>query len=286
MEIKGKKVLVTGAASGIGRATAMEMARSGARLLLTDINRPGLEETCSMLRREAGEVVMAKPIDIGDFKEVLSLALEVHEGLGPLDILINVAGISILSQVEDMAHADWEKVIRVNLWGPIHGIECFVPEMIRSGRPGHIVSVSSASGIIGLPWHVAYAATKHALLGISEVLSHDLKKHGIGVTVVCPGAVKTNLVSTVDVRADRPAIERARKKFLRFAIPPEKVGALIADAVRRNKFLVITSPDIKLLYFLKRHFPPVYNVAMQYMTSYLDHTLPRGAAARPVTGAS
>jgi NAD(P)-dependent dehydrogenase (short-subunit alcohol dehydrogenase family) len=273
MEITGKKVLVTGAASGIGRATALEMARSGAGLFMTDINGPGLEETFSMVSREGGEAILARPLDIGDYGQVRSFASEVYDRAGPIDILINVAGVALISQLEDLAHEDWEKVVNVNLWGPVHGIECFVPEMIRAGRGGHIVTVSSTAGIIGLPWHAAYAATKHALLGISEVLRFDLRKHGIGVTVVCPGAVRTNLVATSDVRAEKDAIRKLKERFLKAAIPPERVAGLIADAIRRDRFLVITSADIKALYFLKRHFPPVYTLAMQLMTSYLDRTL-------------
>jgi short-subunit dehydrogenase len=118
-----------------------------------------------------------------------------------------------------MRHSDWEKVINVNLWGVIHGIECFVPEMIRAGKGGHIVSVSSTAGLIGLPWHAVYAGTKHALVGISEVLRYDLKKHGIGVSVVCPEAVYTGLVQSAEIHASSGSTDKFAKFFSSLPLP-------------------------------------------------------------------
>lgn len=275
MNIRGKKVLITGAASGIGRATALAMAERGARLFLTDINQQGLEETRRTIEESGGEVCLAEALDISDYASVKALADEIHAGFGPLDILANIAGVALFSQVEDMTHAQWEKIVNVNLWGPIHGIECFVPEMIRAGRGGHIVSVSSTAGIIGLPWHVAYAGTKHALVGSSEVLRFDLRKHDIGVSVILPGAVKTGLVDTVVINADEEACRKGRELFSKHAISPEKVADLIINAIEKNKYMVITSPDIKLLYFLKRAFPPMYRLVLRFMTSFMDRNLTR-----------
>ncbi len=146
MEIQGSKALITGAAGGIGRATAIAMARSGARLFLTDINQKGLEETSHMISRDGGEVCKFKAFDISKYEDVKAFSDEIHRDFGPLDILVNVAGIALFAQLEDMSHDHWKKVIAVNLWGVIHGIECFVPEMI-SARRGHVVSVSSTAGI-------------------------------------------------------------------------------------------------------------------------------------------
>ena len=273
MEIGKRTVFITGAASGIGRATAVQMAREGGRLFLTDIDLAGLDETCRLVHQEGGEVCLARAFDIADYQAVRAFADDVHASYGSLDIIVNVAGIALFSQVEDMRHEDWDKVIRVNLWGPIHGIECFVPEMIRSGRPGHIVTVSSTAGIIGLPWHAAYAASKHALVGISEVLRYDLKKHHIGVSVICPGAVKTGMVQSVEIHAPQEAMEKGRGLFMKIAIPPEKVADLIVGAIRRGRFLVITSADIKVLYFFKRVINPLYHLLMQFFTRMMDRVL-------------
>jgi len=275
MLIQGRKVFISGAASGIGRATALAMAKSGTRLFLADINQTGLDQTCRMCDQAGGEVCLARAFDIADYQAVADFAHEVHRGYGALDILVNVAGIALFSQIEDMRHSDWEKVIKVNLWGVIHGIECFAPEMIRQGRGGHIVSVSSTAGIIGLPWHAVYAGTKHALVGICEVLRYDLKKHRIGVSVVCPGAVNTGLVQSAEIHAREGASDTLRRLFVKVALAPEKVADIIMDAILKRKFMVITSPDIKILYFLKRHIFPLYHLIMLLLTRVMDISLKR-----------
>jgi short-subunit dehydrogenase len=142
--------------------------------------------------------------------------------------------------------------------------------MIRAGNGGHVVTLSSTAGIIGLPWHAVYAATKHALIGISEVLRYDLKKHKIDVSVVCPGAVNTGLVKTVEIHADKEATDKARTHFLKRAITPEKVADLIIGAIRGRKFFVITSFDIKLLFFFKKYCFPIYHLVMLTICRFMD----------------
>ncbi len=284
MEIRGKKALITGAASGIGRATALAMAERGARLFITDINGEGLEEARREIEEKGGEVCLSRALDVSDYEAVRGLADEIHAESGPLDILANVAGVALFSQVEDMTHEQWKRVVDVNLWGPYHAIECFVPEMVRAGKGGHVLTVSSTAGIIGLPWHVVYAGTKHALVGSSEVLRYDLRKHGIGVTVVLPGAVNTGLVRTTVINADEDACERGRRIFAMHAIAPEKVAGLIIEAIEKNKYMVITSPDIKLLYLLKRVCPPLYHLVMRFMTWCVDKVLTRKSFSSPRDG--
>lgn len=275
MDIREKKVLITGAASGIGRAAALAMAGRGARLFITDINAGGLEETRREVEGKGAEVCYCSALDVSDYAEVRRMAEEIHAGFGPLDVLANVAGVALFSQVEDMTHEQWERIVNVNLWGPYHAVECFLPEMVRAGKGGHVLFVSSTAGIIGLPWHVAYAGTKHALVGSAEVLRYDLRKHGIGVSVILPGAVNTGLVRTVVINADEDACEKGRKLFSRHAIAPERVADLITGAIEKNRFMVITSLDIKLLYLLKRTFPPLYGLILRFMTWFLDTTLTR-----------
>jgi len=272
MDIRGSKVFITGAANGIGRATAFAMAKLEARLFLTDINQKGLEETYQAISKNNGEVYKYKAIDISIYKDAKAFADEIHQIFGPIDILINVAGIALFAQIEDMSHKQWEKVMGVNLWGPIHGIECFVPEMIRA-KKGHVVIVSSTAGIIGLPWHTVYAATKHALVGISEVLRYDLKKHNIDVSVICPGAVATGMVNSAEIIGSKDAIEKAKVRFLKVALPPERIADLIISAIQKKRFLVITSPDIKILFFLKRCVFPLYHLIMRFICRYMDKEL-------------
>jgi NAD(P)-dependent dehydrogenase (short-subunit alcohol dehydrogenase family) len=266
----GTKVLITGAASGIGRATALALGRRGAHLFLTDRNGPGLEETARLVS-PPGKVLKSKPFDISNYESVKAFADEIHAESGPLDIIINNAGIALYALVEDMTHEHWRKIINVNLWGPIHGIECFLPEMIKARR-GHLVTVSSTSGLIGLPLHAAYAATKFGLVGISEVLRYDLMMHNIGVTVVCPGAVDTPLKNTVEILGvdpHDPEVKALKEKFSRRTVTPERVADLIVQAVGKNRFLVLTSFDIKLLYFFKRFFFPLYHFIMIRITKML-----------------
>jgi NADP-dependent 3-hydroxy acid dehydrogenase YdfG len=275
MTLTDKKVFVTGAASGIGRATAQAMGKMGCRLFLTDIDENGLKKTVESISNAGGKICLAKAFDVGDYQAMSAFAKEVHDGYGSLDVLVNVAGVALFSQIEDIEHSDWERVIKVNLWGVIHGMECFVPEMIRAGRGGHIVSVSSTAGLIGLPWHAVYSGTKHAVVGISEVLRYDLKKHKIGVSVICPGAVNTGIVQSVKINASPESLNKSKELFLKIAIAPEKVADMIVDAVRFNRFMVITSFDIKLFYFVKRYFHPLYHLVMLAITRIMDKRLER-----------
>jgi len=238
---RNKKVLITGAASGIGHTVAVMLGRSGCQLFLIDINEAGLQETVNKIVRQfGGNVCIARSLNVADYSAMKNFAADIHGQYGVLDILINVAGVALFSQIEDMKHHDWERVININLWGVIHGIECFVPEMIKNGKGGHIVNVSSTAGIIGLPWHAAYAASKHALVGLSEVLRYDLRKHGIGVSVICPGAVNTGLVRTCEIHAqNKKATEKGRILFAKMAMTPEKVAKIILKAIYRKNFWLL-----------------------------------------------
>jgi NAD(P)-dependent dehydrogenase (short-subunit alcohol dehydrogenase family) len=139
-----KKCLITGAASGIGRATALAAARRGAVLLLTDLDAERLEDAAEEVRGSGGEVGLAAAADVSDYDAITALAGRVHESYGSVDVVMNVAGISTWGAVEDLTHEDWRAQIDVNLMGPIHVIESFIPPMVKTGRGGHLVNVSSA----------------------------------------------------------------------------------------------------------------------------------------------
>jgi NAD(P)-dependent dehydrogenase (short-subunit alcohol dehydrogenase family) len=267
-----KKCLITGAASGIGRATALAAARKGAVLLLTDLDAERLEDVAGDVRAAGGEVALAATADVSHYEAITALAARVHESLGNVDVVLNVAGISTWGAVEDLTHEDWRAQIDVNLMGPIHVIELFIPPMIKAGRGGHLVNVSSAAGLFGLPWHAAYSAAKFGLRGISEVLRFDLERHGIGVTLVCPGAVSTPLVDTVKiigVDRDHPSVRKMQEHFQRRAVSPERVAEQIVDAVERNRYLVLTSRDIKVAHWFQRKFSLPYRVAMRRLNDQM-----------------
>lgn len=266
MELAGKRVLITGAAGGIGRATAGLAAARGARLYLTDLNEPGLAEVVREIRDAGGVVDFAEPADLSSLDAVTGLGERIHAGCGYVDVVMNVAGISAWGTVDRLEHRHWRNLVEVNLMGPVHVIETFLPPMIAAGRGGHLVNVSSAAGLIGLPWHAAYSASKFGLRGVSEVLRFDLREHGIGVSLVCPGGVRTPLTETVEVAGidtASPRWVRLREAFRRRAVTPERVAEAVLRGVRRNRYLVYTSRDIQLIHLLQRLCPPVYVLLMR-----------------------
>jgi NAD(P)-dependent dehydrogenase (short-subunit alcohol dehydrogenase family) len=187
--------------------------------------------------------------------------------------VMNIAGVSTWGPVEQLEHRHWKRMIEVNLMGPIHVIECFVPSMIAAGRGGHLVNVASAAALFGLPWHAAYSASKFGLRGVSEVLRFDLHRHDIGVTLVCPGGVNTPLVGTVEiVGIDRsaPAIQKAIRRFERRAVAPERAAEAILRGVEKDRYLVFTSRDIRVGHWVQRFFPPAYEAAMRRLNDRLS----------------
>jgi NAD(P)-dependent dehydrogenase (short-subunit alcohol dehydrogenase family) len=272
-DLRGKRCLITGAASGIGRATAIAVAGHGAELFLTDRDGEGLERVAGEIRAAGGTVTYFGTADVANHEAVVALAGEVHALAPGMDVVMNIAGISTWGRIEELEHEHWRRTIEINLMGPISVLECFVPPMIAAGRGGHVVNVSSVAGLFGLPWHAPYSASKFGLRGVSEVLRFDLRKHGIGVSLVCPGAVKTPLVGTVEiVGVDResPKMRRLIALFERRAVTPEKVAGHIVEAIERNRYMVFTSPDGRCLHWLQRKFSPPYTLLMRVMNRELD----------------
>ncbi|HEV7399143.1 MAG TPA: SDR family oxidoreductase [Solirubrobacterales bacterium] len=271
--LAGKRCLITGAASGIGRATAIAVAGQGAELFLTDRDRDGLEQIVGEIRTAGGTVAHFGTADVANHEAVVALAAEAHSHAPNMDVVMNIAGISTWGRIEQLEHEHWRRTIDIDLMGPISVLECFVPPMIAAGRGGHIVNVASVAGLFGLPWHAPYSAAKFGLRGVSEVLRFDLRKHGIGVSLVCPGAVKTPLVGTVDiVGVDResPRMRKLIALFEKRAVSAERVAERIVEAIERNRFMVFTSPDGRALYGIQRWIPPLYALVMRLMNRELD----------------
>jgi NAD(P)-dependent dehydrogenase (short-subunit alcohol dehydrogenase family) len=263
-DLRGKSCLITGAASGIGRATALAAAARGAGLHLTDIQ--ALDDVVAAVGRAGGTVHTAMVADIADHDAVVALAQEVHGAHGSVDFVMNIAGVSTWGSIERLRHSDWRKMVEVNLMGPISVLECFVPPMIDAGRGGHVVNVSSAAGLFGLPWHAAYSASKFGLRGVSEVLRFDLRRHGIGVSLVCPGGVRTPLVDTVEIvgvdRSD-PRVQKEVAHFMRRAVTPERVAERIIEGIEKDRYMVFTSADARIGYWFQRKFAWPYEAAMR-----------------------
>ena len=272
--LRGRTVLITGAASGIGRATALAAAREGAELVLTDLHPDPLDAVVAEVGAGGGSVVYHAAGDVSDYDWVASFARTVDAEVGVMDVVMNVAGISAWGTVENLQHRHWRKLVDVNLMGPIHIIESFVPQMVRRGAGGQVVNVSSAAGLLALPWHAAYSASKFGIRGVSEVLRYDLRRHNIGVSLVCPGGVDTPLVGTVEiVGLDRndPRVAAQVDGFHKIAVTPEKAARAIVRGVVKNKFMVYTSIDVRFGYWWARKFAFPYEVAMRIANNRFDH---------------
>ena len=280
----GKRAFLTGAASGIGRATALRLAREGAELYLTDINADGLAQTVADVRALGARVPAHRALDIADYHEVAHLAVDIHTHHGAMDIVCNIAGISAWGTLDHLTHQHWRSMIDVNLMGPVHVIETFLPPMMAAGRGGRLVNVSSAAGLVALPWHAAYSASKFGLRGLSEVLRFDLARHGIGVSLVVPGAVNTPLVDTVHIAGvdrDHPQVQRLVRLFTGHAVPAEKVADKILAGIAKNSFLIYTSADIRALYAFKRLAWRPYSAVMTRANVAFTRAL-RPRSARPL----
>jgi NAD(P)-dependent dehydrogenase (short-subunit alcohol dehydrogenase family) len=279
----GKRCFITGAASGIGRATALRLAGHGAELYLTDRNADGLAQTVADVRALGAQVPEHRALDISNYDDVASFAAEIHAKHPSMDIVMNIAGVSAWGTVDRLTHEQWTKMIAINLMGPIHVIESFLPPMVAAHRGGHLVNVSSAAGLIGLPWHAAYSASKFGLRGLSEVLRFDLARHRIGVSVVVPGAVRTPLVNTVEIAGvdrDDPQVSRWVDRFSGHAVSPEKAAEKILAGVAKNRFLIYTSTDIRALYAFKRLAWWPYSLVMRQVNVVFARALKPAPVSR------
>ena len=251
--------------------------------MLTDRDQVTLDAAADALRAEGAEVLLARAVDLTDADAVARFADEVHARCGPMDVVLNVAGISIWGSIESLTSEHWRRVLDVNLMGPVHVLSAFVPPMIAAGRGGHVVNVASAAALFGLPWHAAYSASKFGLRGVSEVLRFDLRRHGIGVSLVCPGAVATPLVESLEVAGvDRtaPSLRRVEERFLRHAVTPEQAAEAIVRGVQRRRYWVYTSRDVRIGHWAQRWLPWGYEAIMRMLNRQLVRAADRAAGER------
>lgn len=236
-EFKDKVVVITGAGSGIGRATAMAFASEGAKLYITDINQGRVEAVADEIKAMGAEAT-SYVVDSANREAMQKFADDVFASAGRVDILHNNAGIATGCTIDKTPLEDWEKVINVNLWGVIYGIHYFLPRMIAQGG-GHIVNTSSGAGLTGLPTLAPYAATKFAVVGISEVMNIELRRHGIYTTALCPGIISTNIVRDSKIDIFNKKGECMKDSTVRFyakrGTPPERVAKDVLRAIRKKR---------------------------------------------------
>jgi NAD(P)-dependent dehydrogenase (short-subunit alcohol dehydrogenase family) len=256
VDLRGRVAVVTGAAKGIGRATALELARSGAKVAGCDTDEVGLARTMADCRA-LGAATLAATVDVGVAAEMEGFAEQVERELGATFCLVNNAGVGVSGGFFDTEPADWEWLLRVNLYGTIHGTRAFAPLMRERGA-GRIVNVASASGYCNLPGLCAYGTTKYAVVGLSEGLRAELLPSGVMVSVVCPGLIATSIVETARIRGAGDAhSERAllQELYQRRGHAPETVAKAIVGAAESGKALVPVTSEAWLLYVLKRLAP-------------------------------
>jgi NAD(P)-dependent dehydrogenase (short-subunit alcohol dehydrogenase family) len=255
----GRVAVVTGAASGIGRAMAVTFAGEGSAVVVADLDGTGAQEVATGIRASGGEAE-AVAVDVAEAASVDALAASALERYGRVDVLCNNAGVSTFNLIEDQTLDDWRWVLSVNLWGVVHGLHSFLPVLRRQRTPAHIVNTASVAGILsGVMFIGPYAATKSAVVSISETLRQELAfaQLPIGVSVLCPSSVDTRVMESERNRPAAFGTERRTEaaESFRLAIrgsftgptglTPEHVAARVLEAVRTGRFWVITHPGEK-----------------------------------------
>lgn len=260
--LRRKLALVTGAGSGIGRATALQLGKLGARLVICDRNPVALEDTARLLA-DIGAEVHCETADVSDWAAMQGLAERVHDAHGTLDILVNNAGVATAGDFLSTPIEDWHWVMGINLMGVVHGCKAFGARMADAGR-GHIVNIASAAGYYAAPDMSAYSASKHAVMGLTESLRVEMAARGIGVSAICPGVINTNIVAASRMHgATAQAQDKLVSLYKRRNYGPEHVADAVIDAILHNRAVVPVSPEAWALYAGKRLVPGVFDVVQR-----------------------
>ena len=252
--LKDRIAVVTGGASGIGRALALLFAREGAHVVVADLDEAGMAETVAGVI-QAGRRGLAVKTDVSHLADVQALADRAFAELGAVHVVCNNAGVALWGGLESVSHQDWEWAMGVNLWGVIHGVEAFVPRMVAQKQPGHVVNTASMAGLIASQGLGVYNTTKYAVVGLSETLQKDLRGHDIGVSVLCPMGVNTRIRQSERNRpatlrnqtAAREGAPAAREgtavELIGRYLPPEHVAERVLRAIYANRLYVITHEE-------------------------------------------
>jgi NAD(P)-dependent dehydrogenase (short-subunit alcohol dehydrogenase family)/pimeloyl-ACP methyl ester carboxylesterase len=255
----GKLVVITGAGSGFGRETALLFAEQGADIIAVDIN-PDTAERSAELVRLLGAQAWARQVDVGSVGQMEALAAWVETEFGAPDVLVNNAGIGLAGSFFDTSMSDWEKVLRVNLWGVIYGSRLFGQQMIAAGKRGHIVNVASMGGFTPSKFMSAYNTSKAAVMMLSDCIRAELADKKINVSTVCPGLSITNITQTtrfVGVSAEEQAKrqQKATKLYQRRNLKPQVIARAILDAVEHNRAEVPVGAEAHGSRLISRFFP-------------------------------
>ncbi len=252
---QGMSAIVTGAASGIGRALSIELARRGAKVLLTDVNEVGVREAAAAIGGDARARVLDVR-DAEDFERAVAATVAAH---GAIDLLVNNAGIAIGGELHELTLGHWRRIIDINIHGVVNGVQAVYPRMVARRR-GHILNVASLAGLGPAPLLVPYGTTKHAVVGLSTSLRIEAAALGVRVSVACPSAIETPILDS-DNPADLPAPSwrpNMRRFLTRLAGPPypvDKSAVQILDAVARNVGVIVLPARARAAWRIGRMFP-------------------------------
>ena len=256
-DFKDKVAVITGAASGIGRALADRCVQEGMKAVLADVEAEPLA-TAEASLKASGATVLAVQTDVSQVRDVEALAQKTMEAFGAVHVLCNNAGVGTEAAVWESTLAEWEWIVGVNLWGVVHGVRVFVPLMLAQDAECHIVNTASTAGLISGPGLGAYKVTKHGVVTLSETLHHELAERGakVKVSVLCPGIVNTRIMESARNRpgdlpptGPRGPASEERWEALRRLVPAGMPAAQVADAVfealRKDRFYILTHPEGK-----------------------------------------
>ena len=243
-----KVAVITGGASGIGFATALRLASRGVRLVLADIEESALDRAATELAA-TGTAVEGVVCDVGDLKAVQHLADTAFEKMGAVHIVFHNAGVAVGGPIAEMQHSDWEWTMRVNLWGPIHGVEAFTQRMIAQGQGGHMLFTASFAGLVPNVGLGPYCVSKYGVVALAEVLRRELRAHDIGVSVLCPMRVATNIGHSERNRPDElggpeaspPVLDQGEdnQNLAGQVLDVDDVAAQVVDAVVANRLYIL-----------------------------------------------
>ncbi len=252
--LSDKVVVITGAGSGIGRALALNLARKGSLLALSDVDEAGLAETVELVKNAGATEVRSDRLDVADRAAFAAYAPAVAEQFGRVNVVINNAGVALAGDLADLTYDDMEWILGVNFWGVVHGTKEFLPHLIASGD-GHVVNLSSLFGLISVPGQSAYNATKYAVRGLTEALRQEMliAGHPVGVTAVHPGGIKTAIARNARVshREDKEAAARLFDEKLA-RMTPDRAAEIIVRGILGNKARVLVGADAHALHHLAK----------------------------------
>lgn len=266
--LRNKTAVITGAASGIGRALAIGLAREGCHLALADLNQAGLAETAATAAA-FGNRVTTHTLDVANRAAVYDFAEDVIRAHGVVELILNNAGVELVATIEEIDYEDFEWVMNINFWGMVYGTKAFLPHL--KTHESHVVNISSMFGLCTAPMQSAYSCSKYAIRAFSEALGQELAGTPVRVSSVHPGGIRTAILEQARIKSSERFAgnqARLRRRFTRFALTsPEKTAARIISGIKRNKRRILIGPDARAFDLIQRLLPAGYQNILPFLLS-------------------